>query len=77
MYKEKFPKGSMVLIAERPVLEHFHQTWKLRNPLVNEQSAFAGAHASIASVGFYHGGDALYVPEGVRGVWQEQCLTQG
>jgi hypothetical protein len=51
MYKEKFPKGSMVLIAGRPVLEHFQQAWKLHNPLVNEQLAFAGSNASIRQRG--------------------------
>ena len=33
----------MVRVAEKQVLERFHQTWKLRNPPVTEQFAFAGA----------------------------------
>jgi hypothetical protein len=28
------------------------------------------------SVGFYHGGDVLYVLEGIPGVWHESCLTK-
>jgi hypothetical protein len=76
MYTEKFPAGSSVLIAKGDALEHFRQTWKLHNPLLPEQLAFAGSRATIASVGFYHGGDVLYVLEGVPGVWHESCLTK-
>ena len=74
MYIEKFPTGSIVLIAERHALEHFRQTWKLHNPLVTEQLAFAGSRATIASVGFYHGGDVLYELEAIPGIWHECCL---
>ena len=63
-------------IVEAPALERFRQTWKLHNPLIPEQSAFAGALATVGSVGFYHGGDALYVLDQVPGVWHEQCLTE-
>ncbi|MGO9996110.1 MAG: hypothetical protein ACLPTF_26885 [Steroidobacteraceae bacterium] len=76
MYTEKFPVGSSVLIADGDVLEHFRQTWKLHNPLLPEQLAFAASRATIASIGFYHGGDVLYVLEGLPGVWHESCLTE-
>ena len=29
----------------------------------------------VSSVGFYHGGDELYVIEGIPGVWHEVCLS--
>jgi hypothetical protein len=74
-YSERFPVGSTVRIAERHALEYFRKTWKLHNPLLPEQLAFGGARATIASVGFYHGGDVRYVLDGVPGVWHEQCLT--
>lgn len=77
MYTANFAAASIVRVAERDVLEHFHQTWKLHNPLAPKQLAFAGSHARIASAGFYHGGDVLYALEGVPGVWHESCLTEG
>jgi hypothetical protein len=76
MYTEKFPAGSNVHIAERHALEHFRDTWKLHNPLHPEQLAFAGSRATIVSVGFYHGGDVLYVLEGIPGVWHVSRLTK-
>jgi hypothetical protein len=75
MYTEKFPTGSSVIVAERRALERFRDTWKLHNPPHPEQLAFAGARATIASVGFYRGGDVLYILEGVPGVWHGSCLT--
>jgi hypothetical protein len=76
MYHQKFTAGSIVRIAERQALERFRQTWKLHNPLLADQLVFAGSSATIASVGFYHGGDVLYVLEGIPGVWHELCLTK-
>jgi hypothetical protein len=75
-YEESFPAGSQVQIADRSVLEQFLKTWRFHNPLKAEQLAFAGREAKVASVGFYHGGDPLYVLEGIPGVWHEQCLTR-
>jgi hypothetical protein len=75
MYPQKFTAGSTARIAELHALERFRQTWKLHNPLLAEQLAFAGSSATISSVGFYHGGDVLYVLEGIPGVWHESCLT--
>jgi hypothetical protein len=75
-YQAAYAVGSSVQIAEREVLDHFAKTWKLHNPLIQEQLAFAGATATVQSVGYYHGGDVLYVLQGVPGVWHEQCLEQ-
>jgi hypothetical protein len=76
-YEESFPVGSQVRIADRPVLEGFLKTWKYHNPLEFEQLAFAGKVAQVEKVGFYHGGEPLYVLDGVPGVWHEQCLASG
>jgi hypothetical protein len=75
-YQETFPAGSQVRLADRPVLERFLTTWKFHNPLKSEQLAFAGKVAKIVKVGFYHGGDPLYVLDEVPGVWHEQCLIR-
>jgi hypothetical protein len=76
-YKALFAAGSRVRILDRSALEQFLETWKFHDPLKPEQLAFAGKAAKVASVGFYHGGDQLYVLEGVPGVWHEQCITRG
>jgi hypothetical protein len=73
-YREEFPVGTSVRIAERPELEKFMNNWKLHNKLQPEQLEYAGRIGKIKSVGFYHGGDELYEIEGVLGVWHEQCL---
>jgi len=74
-YKENFPIGSQVRIADIAELERFRATWRLHNPLAPEQLAWASHRAKVAEVGFYHGGDPLYVLEAIPGVWHEQCLT--
>jgi hypothetical protein len=74
LYREKYPKGGLVKIARRDVLENFLRTWKLHNKLQPEQLDYAGQTGTIKSVGFYHGGDVLYEIEDVRGIWHECCL---
>lgn len=74
-YSERFPVGTAVQIADSSVLRRFRSTWHLHNPLVAEQLAWAGRQAVVAEVGFYHGGDPLYVLQGTPGVWHEECLT--
>jgi len=74
-YKEEYPVGSRVKIAERDMLEDFMRTWKLHNRLQPEQLDYAGKSGNVKSVGFYHGGDELYQIEGVPGVWHECCLA--
>ncbi len=73
-YKASHTVGSMVRIAERKVLDDFARTWRLHNPLTADQLAFAGRDFTIKSVGYYHGGDVLYVLNDAPGVWHEQCL---
>jgi hypothetical protein len=73
-YHASHAVGSAVRIAARNVLDNFAKTWRLHNPLTTEQLAFAGHASTIKSVGYYHGGDALYVLSDVPGVWHDQCL---
>jgi hypothetical protein len=74
-YKEEFPVGSLVKIAERSALEDFVRNWRLHNKLQAEQLDHAGEIGKVKSVGFYHGGDELYQIEGIPGIWHEQCLV--
>jgi hypothetical protein len=73
-YKEEFPRGSRVKIADRTFLEDFLRTWKFHHKLEPDQLKFADKIATVKSVGFYHGGDELYELDGVPGNWHEQCL---
>jgi hypothetical protein len=74
-YSEAFPVGRRVRTAPRPELERFRDEWKHHNPLSVEQLNFAASEAIVREVGFYHGGDVLYVLDGIPGVWHEQCLV--
>jgi hypothetical protein len=74
-YKEEFPRGSKVKIADRAFLEDFRQAWKYHHKLAPEQLGFADKIADVKSVAFYHGGDELYELEGVPRIWHEACLT--
>jgi hypothetical protein len=73
-YKEEFPNGSRVKIADRAFLEDFLRTWKFHHKLEPDQLRFADKTTEVKSVGFYHGGDELYELNGVPGTWHEQCL---
>jgi hypothetical protein len=73
-YKEAYPAGSEIRIADRPSLEQFMATWKYHHKLKPEQLAFADRVVRVVSIGFYHGGDPVYKLEGVPGDWLEQCL---
>ena len=73
-YKEEFPAGTRVQITSRQVLEAFARDWKFHHPLESEQMEYAGIQATVRSVGFYHGGDPLYVLEGIPGTWHESCI---
>lgn len=75
-YKERFVLGSLVQVADLTTLEDFQKNWKYHNPLTPEQLPFAGKKIRVAKVGFYHGGDPLYVLDGVPGVWHEACLVE-
>jgi len=56
------------------MLEDFARNWKYHHKLQPEQMKYAGIQATVKSVGFYHGGDQLYVLEYVPGIWHEICL---
>jgi hypothetical protein len=75
-YEALYPVGSLVRIADLPVLQDFLRTWEFHNRLQPEQLAYAGSAAKVVAVGFYHGGDPLYTLEGVPGVWHESCLEE-
>jgi hypothetical protein len=73
-YKETFPAGTVVRIADRAFLEEFKATWRYHHKLKPEQLEFAGHKAKVIGVGFYHGGDQIYTLEGIPGLWLEPCL---
>ena len=73
-YKEAFPSGSHVRIADRTFLDEFATTWEYHHKLQPGQLAYANHEARVTSVGFYHGGDPIYTLDGVPGEWLEQCL---
>jgi hypothetical protein len=49
-------------------------TWHWHHPVTDEMVTYAGTRSEVLKVGYYHGGDALYVLEGVLGTWHESCL---
>jgi hypothetical protein len=73
-YKEEFPRGSTVQIADRAFLENFLKTLKFHHKLERQQLNYANKIAKLKSVGFYHGGTELYELKGVPRLWHEQCL---
>jgi len=75
-YQALFDVGAPVRIKPLSALEAFRRSWTLHHPLTEEQLAFAGRPATVAAVGFYHGGDVLYTLEDVPGTWHERCLGQ-
>jgi hypothetical protein len=76
-YESLFEVGAPVRIQPLDALQAFRDSWKFHHPLSDEQLAFAGQRATVATVGFYHGGDVLYTLNGIPGIWHEQCLTSG
>ena len=73
-YKEAFPEGTMVRVADRNFLEQFMAEWKYHHRPTPEQLEYAGRQAKVKAVGFYHGGDPVYTLDGIPGTWLEQCL---
>ena len=73
-YQEVFQVGTKVRIVSKSKLEDFARTWKYHHKLQPEQMEYAGTQSTVKSVGFYHGGDSLYVLEGIPGIWHEACL---
>jgi hypothetical protein len=74
-YEPQFEVGAQVRILPREELERFRTEWAYHNPLRTEQLDYGGAHAQVAEVGFYHGGEPLYRLSDIPGVWHEQCLS--
>ena len=75
-YNEEYPIGSRVRVVNKAKLEAFRKTWKPHHPLEQHQIRQAGESSVVQEVSFYHGGDELYVLEGIRGVWHEACLER-
>jgi hypothetical protein len=73
-YNADFPAGTRVRIVQYPELEKFMRDWRFHHPLQHEQLALAGQLATIASVGYYHGGDELYKLVEYPGTWHEACI---
>ncbi len=74
LYKEAFPVGTIVRIADRAFLDAFVREWKYHHKLQPEQLLYAGREAIVRGVGFYHGGDPVYSLENIPGQWLEPCL---
>jgi hypothetical protein len=73
-YKEAFPAGTLVRIADREFLDLFMSEWKYHHKLEPRQLAYADHVAVVNGVGFYHGGDGVYTLEAIPGLWLEPCL---
>ena len=73
-YKEAFPEGTRVRIADRAFLDDFKRTWKYHHKLRAEQLGFADQITTVKKVGFYHGGEPVYELADIPGFWLEQCL---
>jgi len=74
-YNAKFQVGARVRVAVEVVLRQFvRPAWEFHHPLDPELIRFAGSIQIVDSVGFYHGGDALYQLRGVKGNWHEGAL---
>lgn len=76
-YREAYPVGAAVRIADRNFLEEFRSSWKYHHRLDEDQLEYADTVTTVANVGFYHGGDPVYGLAGVPGLWLEQCLRAG
>lgn len=70
----KFEAGDMVQIADRLALDQFLQSWKFHHPLQREQLEYARKVAQVAQALMYHGGDIMYVLEGVPGIWHQRLV---
>jgi len=73
-YKEAFPTGTEVRIADLAFLKEFLATWKYHHKLGSEQLAYASTVSKVKGVSFYHGGDPVYELTDIPGLWLEQCL---
>jgi hypothetical protein len=76
-YKEAFPAGAKVRVADRQFLELFLKEWKYHHKLTHDHLQYADHESIVKGVAFYHGGDPVYTLEDVPGLWLEQCLRHG
>lgn len=75
-YNAKFQVGTRVRVAEESVLRQFlRPDWSFHHPLDPELLRLAGTSQVVESVGFYHGGDPLYVLRNSGGTWHEEALV--
>ena len=63
-------------IRDADELISLQRSWRYHHPITDEALLHAGRQATIASVGYYHGGDVLYELQEVPGMWHEACLDQ-
>jgi hypothetical protein len=75
-YKEAFPEGTRVRVADEVSLRQFQETWQYHHKLQPEQLGYADRLTHVKRVGFYHSGDAVYELVDVPGLWLEQCLRK-
>lgn len=73
-YKEAFPAGTRVRVADLAFLEFFMSEWKYHHKLRPEQMPYVDREATVKGVAFYHGGDPVYTLESIPGLWLEPCL---
>jgi hypothetical protein len=73
-YVATYPAGTIVQILSLANLRLFQSSWRLHNPLLDEQLAFADHTAAVKKVMFYHGGYELYVLNDIPGIWHPECL---
>jgi hypothetical protein len=59
-YKEAFPAGTQVRVADRKFLDDFLATWEYHHKLQREQLVYADAVSEVEGVSLYQGGDPLY-----------------
>jgi hypothetical protein len=70
----KFKAGAKVRIADLAVLEGFLRTWTGHHKLTRDQLQCAGQVAEVQEAAMYHGGDIIYLLQGIPGIWHEHLL---
>ena len=74
-YRERFPVGCVVEVADKATLDHFKATWRYHHPLEEAQLQYAGLITTVTSIGYYHGGDVLYqLQDTAPYTWHDACL---
>jgi hypothetical protein len=75
-YVPVFQIGSHIRIANEQTLNRFERPqYKKHHPVTPEHLKHAGESHLVKSIGMYHGGDQLYVLDGIPGIsWHEECL---